>query len=43
MNDITRRDFIRRMGAAGGARARDLYDERKVVARQLGILGLAGR
>ena len=31
----------RRMGAAGAARAWELYDERKVVARQLDILGLA--
>jgi glycosyltransferase involved in cell wall biosynthesis len=30
-----------RMGAAGLARARDLYDERKVVARQLALMGLA--
>jgi glycosyltransferase involved in cell wall biosynthesis len=35
-------DLRRRMGRAGEARARDLYDERKVVARQLDILGLAG-
>jgi glycosyltransferase involved in cell wall biosynthesis len=30
-----------RMGAAGLDRARDLYDERKVVARQLALMGLA--
>jgi glycosyltransferase involved in cell wall biosynthesis len=36
-------DLRQRMGAAGETRARDLYDERKVVARQLDILGLAGR
>ena len=35
-------DLRRRMGAAGAARARALYDERKVIARQLDILGLAG-
>ncbi len=29
------------MGKAGLARARDLYDERKVVARQLGFMGLS--
>ena len=29
------------MGKAGLARARDLYDERKVVARQLAFMGLA--
>jgi hypothetical protein len=29
------------MGKAGLARARELYDERKVVARQLDLMGLS--
>lgn len=40
---VADRELRRRMGAAGRARALELYDERRVIQRQLDLLGLAPR